>query len=1015
MGESSHTTPPSRTDSETSNSGGERRSRSADEGAQRPKISPRSWTEALGRIESSLVGQRRAPGRESRIGRDRRREVYYRINLSSSRECGGLVIDLFQRQERQSGDMGLMKPLSISPDRAKEVAAADDGHGPLLELLAALGADDLVRQGWSDGGSSVKRALVPPVLYEHLLPALAATGRLGWWRGTETRPDPERRLEWDPAPHWRLALVLDRIGDDDSVVLGGELVRDGDRVPIEEPRLLLASGVVLFDERIARLDAGEVFPWIVHLRKHGRIEVPEEVLPELSERISQMPGADALELPAPLERNVREVAPRPVLVVSGQLDPGRPSYLSGRLLFDYADQRIEYGSAQGALIDDEGGVIPRDEVAEDEAWRRLLDAKTQSRQPGEVSIGDRRLPRLVEELGRLGWRVEAATGAPIRQRPEVSLSVSAREEVDGDPAEEASFDLEGEVDFDGARTTVDDILESARRHRRFVPLDDGSIGLLPEELSERFGDLAALGVEREGETRFRPSQTMLLDSMLAEMPTSRGVAVDERFAELRDRLRTFEGVEAVGEPRGFRGTLRQYQRLGLGWLLFLAEFGLGGCLADDMGLGKTIQVLALLQRQRARPVSRERKRPSLVVAPRSLVYNWIDEAERFTPRLRVLDYTGPDREELRDRFEGHDMVVTTYGTLRRDIAELGAIEFDYAILDEAQAIKNRETQTAKAARMLDARHRLTLTGTPIENRLDDLWSLFEFLNPGMLGRLPGTKGLDSGRDLPPEQLETIARGVRPFILRRTKDAVLPELPPKTEQTIFCTLSSEQRRFYDRLREDYRSRLSRRIDEQGFGRSKIHVLEALLRLRQAACHPSLVDPEREEVASAKLDTLVDQLTEVLDEGHKALVFSQFTSFLALVRERLDATGIDYEYLDGSTRDRKSRVERFQSDEGPPVFLISLRAGGFGLNLTAAEYVFLLDPWWNPAVERQAIDRTHRIGQTAPVFAYRLIARDTVEERIVTMQEEKRELAETVVRAGGGFLEELTAEELYELLG
>ena len=341
------------------------------------------------------------------------------------------------------------------------------------------------------------------------------------------------------------------------------------------------------------------------------------------------------------------------------------------------------------------------------------------------------------------------------------------------------------------------------------------------------------------------------------------------------------------------------------------------------------------------------------------------------------------------------------------------VEFDYIVLDEAQSIKNAGSQAAKACRLLRARHRLALTGTPVENHIGELWSIFEFLNPGQLGSAARLKRfLSGGRG--GSAAEVVARAVRPFLLRRTKSQVLSDLPEKTEQTIFCELGETQRRVYDELREHYRQELSGRIGRMGIGRSRIAVLEALLRLRQTACHPGLVDAGRIDEPAAKLDTLLAQLDEVLAEGHKVLVFSQFTSFLAIVRRQLEVRSIPYEYLDGKTTDRQARVAHFQDDPDCRLFLVSLKAGGQGLNLTAADYIYILDPWWNPAVEAQAVDRAHRIGQTRKVFAYRLIARDTVEEKILALQDRKRDLAESIVRADENMISTLTPEDVELLL-
>jgi SNF2 family DNA or RNA helicase len=401
------------------------------------------------------------------------------------------------------------------------------------------------------------------------------------------------------------------------------------------------------------------------------------------------------------------------------------------------------------------------------------------------------------------------------------------------------------------------------------------------------------------------------------------------------------------------------------------------------------------------------------VVPKSLVFNWKQEAERFTPQLRVLDHTGLGRDG--NDFAGHDLVLTTYGTLRRDALRFKDVDFDYLILDEAQAVKNAETESSKAVRLLRGRHRLALSGTPVENHLGELWTLFEFLNPGMLG-VAGAFKLAGGamRNPSEDTRRLLAQALRPFILRRTKEQVARELPPKTEQTVYCEMDPDQRKLYEELRQHYRKALLPRVERDGLAKSKIQILEALLRLRQAACHPALLDPKRKDDRGAKLDVLLEQLREVLDEGHKALVFSQFTSLLKIVRNRLDEDGITYEYLDGATRDRQARVERFQKEDDCKLFLISLKAGGLGLNLTAAEYVFILDPWWNPAVEAQAVDRAHRIGQARPVFAYRLITRGTVEEKVLELQKTKRDLAEAIIGAENSVIRNLQAEDLALLL-
>ncbi|HEX2490946.1 MAG TPA: DEAD/DEAH box helicase, partial [Blastocatellia bacterium] len=572
---------------------------------------------------------------------------------------------------------------------------------------------------------------------------------------------------------------------------------------------------------------------------------------------------------------------------------------------------------------------------------------------------------------------------------------------------------------------------------------------------KKYGLLAGLGETCEDHLRFRKTQVGMLNALLSSQPEA---DFDESFARARDELKRFEGVKPVDPPNEFNGELRPYQKDGLGWINFLRQFSFGGCLADDMGLGKTVQVLALLESRRrlreetgrrgdgatgrggdeatGRKISKGKRRsdeansngvggdeiadspvaPSLVIVPKSLVFNWKQEAAKFAPKLRVLDHTGYAREkESLEHFDDYDLILTTYGTLRNDAVLFKDTRFDYVILDEAQAIKNSDTASAKAARLLNGDHRLALSGTPIENHLGELWSLFEFLNPGMLGAASIFKITGGvGRNPDEETRQLLAQALRPFILRRTKSQVAKDLPAKQEQTIFCELEPEQRKLYNELRDHYRNTLLDLVARDGVAKSKMQALEALLRLRQAALHPGLIDKKRVKEDSAKLDLMLPQLVELFEEGHKVLVFSQFTSFLAILRQRLDKEKIEYEYLDGSTRDRQACVERFQNDPDCKLFLISLKAGGLGLNLTAAEYVYLLDPWWNPAVESQAIDRAHRIGQTRQVFAYRIIARDTVEEKVLALQNTKRDLADAIVNADNSLIRNLTKEDLELLL-
>lgn len=507
--------------------------------------------------------------------------------------------------------------------------------------------------------------------------------------------------------------------------------------------------------------------------------------------------------------------------------------------------------------------------------------------------------------------------------------------------------------------------------------------------------------------KLRAAQLAGLDGLPLRLP--------EELTRLRERLEGFTGLSEVTPPTGLRATLRPYQREGLAWLQFLREFELHGVLADDMGLGKTVQTLAhlLLEKEAGRL-----DRPCLILAPTSVVRNWAREAAKFTPALRVLLLQGGDRRSGYGTLHRHDLVITSYPLLLRDAAELGAVEWHVAVLDEAQHIKNPRSRAAQICAGLKTRHRLCLTGTPVENHLGELWSLFHFLMPGLLGdaesfrshfRNPIERDRDAGRQ------RQLAERLRPLLLRRTKDAVARDLPPKTEILHSIELEPAQAELYETIRAAVDERVREAIQAQGLERSQILVLDALLKLRQVCCHPRLLGGEGAagHTASAKTAYLMEELLpELLEEGRRILIFSQFTRLLALLGEELRRAGIDHVVLTGDTRDRDTPVQRFQNGE-VPVFLISLKAGGAGLNLTAADTVIHYDPWWNPAAEAQASDRAHRIGQTKPVFIHKLICQDTLEERILELQKTKAALVEGLL-AGRTEGPQLTADDLRRLI-
>ncbi|CAH1189737.1 Superfamily II DNA or RNA helicase, SNF2 family [Candidatus Nitrotoga sp. BS] len=485
----------------------------------------------------------------------------------------------------------------------------------------------------------------------------------------------------------------------------------------------------------------------------------------------------------------------------------------------------------------------------------------------------------------------------------------------------------------------------------------------------------------------------------------------ERLRELGRKLRDFHGIQLIAPPAGLKTNLRGYQQEGLNWLQFLREYELAGILADDMGLGKTVQALAHLL------VEKESGRmncPSLVVAPTSLMFNWLRETERFAPDLRVLVLQGQLRKQHFEAIGAYDLVLTTYPLLPRDKEVLIGQEFHLLILDEAHIIKNPKSQATQIVHQIKARHRLALTGTPLENHLGELWSLFHFLLPGLLGndknfrklfRTPIEKQGDNTRRA------VLSRRIAPFLLRRTKAQVAKELPLKTEIIRSCELSGAQRDLYETIRVAMHEKIRLEIDKKGMNRSHIIILDALLKLRQICCDPRLLKlPAAKQVThSAKLELLMSLLPDMVEEGRSILLFSQFTSMLALIELELVKFNLPFVKLTGDTRDRATPVKRFQSGE-VPIFLISLKAGGVGLNLTAADTVIHYDPWWNPAVENQATDRAHRIGQENPVFVYKLITESTVEEKIIAMQGKKRDLAQSILNDNGEAIAPLSTEEL-----
>jgi superfamily II DNA or RNA helicase len=541
----------------------------------------------------------------------------------------------------------------------------------------------------------------------------------------------------------------------------------------------------------------------------------------------------------------------------------------------------------------------------------------------------------------------------------------------------------------GPGASMPRVLAAWREGLGRVSLDDGSgWAAIPREWLDRYGHpILELLEARRPDGSFPPYARPEIARLCTELDSPCPPA----FARLRENLETYRGIPAHPLPADLTAQLRAYQRRGVDWLGFLRAQGLGALLADDMGLGKTLQAMCLF---------RDR---TLVVAPTSVLPNWLRELARFRPALRTNAYHGPDRKLM----PLADVTLTTYAILRLDGDALSETDWDTVVLDEAQNIKNPESQVAQAAFRLRGDFRVALTGTPIENRLEDLWSLFHFLNRGLLGgRSAFQERFGSGA---PARAADLRAKIRPFLLRRVKAEVAPELPPRTESVRYCELDTDERAAYDMVKAAARKEVLESLQHNG---SVLAALECLLRLRQASCHRGLL-PGQVAEGSSKLRVLVDSLLEVVGEGHKALVFSQWTSLLDRIEPEIRREGMESLRIDGTTQDRAAVVDRFQAEQGPPILLMTLKTGGVGLNLTAADYVFLVDPWWNPAAEDQAADRAHRIGQTRPVFVTRLVARDTVEEKILALQDQKRAAAAAALD-GADRAASITRDELIALL-
>lgn len=852
-----------------------------------------------------------------------------------------------------------------------------------------------------------------------LLQRLISTGRM-YWRDTKGEP-----LREGPAKSGNLLWATTREG------------RYRLQVEVEDMPVILPL----------------VPPWYVdpanHVAGPVELDVPQHLMADLmaapalpseaaEKAVNELPailGPVMDKITPPIlvhERRVGRVRPRPVLrLLRAEIKSesrGERVLDCAQILFDYRGLRCSFDEHQDPLVRTEGSEvirIDRDNQAEQKAWQRLvgmgLFPTDYQRQSLLVPRSERDwIPLMLGPLPDLeneNWLVEIDEDFAFRlHEPEPDWLVQLEDSGND------WFGLSLDITVAGHRQPLLPLLTTFLNEsgedwnaQRFAALDDEEPFVLRDEAQRRLirvpaGRLKPIfltllelfdspDLEKDGQMRLPRYASGVLGD-LAQNPELQFSGA-EHLRELGQRLRASRGIEPVEPPKGLKAELRPYQKEGLSWLQFLHQHELGGVLADDMGLGKTVQTLAHLLVEKE---SGRMDRPCLVIAPTSLMFNWRREAKRFAPKLKVLTLHGQDRKTRFKKISKHDLVLTTYPLLPRDFEVLSEPEFHMVILDEAQNIKNSKSRAAQLVGQLNTRHRLCLTGTPLENHLGEFWSLMNFLMPGFFAdettfkrryRTPIEKHADE------QARNQLVRRSRPFLLRRTKAEVAKDLPPITTMLRTVALEDQQRDLYEAVRIAMDERVRSEISAKGMGRSHIVVLDALLKLRQVCCDPRLVklDTAAGVEQSAKLDMLMDMLPEMVEEGRRVLLFSQFTSMLELIEKRVNAAGIDYLKLTGDTKDREPLVERFQSG-AVPLFLISLKAGGVGLNLTAADTVIHYDPWWNPAVEQQATDRAHRIGQDKPVFVYKLLTEGTVEQKIAELQEKKRGLADALLAESGG---------------
>lgn len=808
-------------------------------------------------------------------------------------------------------------------------------------------------------------------------------------------------------PEYRFSAAL----KDGLIVLTLTLLLDG-----HEAELNVRGGFMLEHNGTLYLPSDPAELAILDLFKNGPLSFPLSVKKEVVKKYL-LPWMD--KYPTTISPKLNITVADPLVQPRVRLSELNESSLMIRPEFSYDGTEVDYGDESWHVEEDGNNIriIRRNKDEEKKLYEYL-----RTLHPSFLQQRNNQYYYLpFDDVMKRGWFI-----GMLRKVQDEGLSIHGFESLQKfrysthDPKivitagkSDEYFELKVTIHWGDQEVSLKEIRHAILHHQHTLMLEDGTLGHIPEAWINQYSMLLRTATEENGILKLSKMHYTLLEDILDRID---GADLRKEIEERKRKILDYDNMEKTPLSADIQASLRPYQLSGFHWLQTLDELGWGGCLADDMGLGKTLQTISFLQYVKEKyPGSTQ-----LVVCPTSLIFNWEDEMQKFCPSLKFHIHYGSQREINATHFTDYDVVLTTYGVVRNDHEQLSEFLWQYIILDESQAIKNPDARVTKAIRELRAVNRIILSGTPVQNNTSDLYAQFNFLNPGLLGN---REYFNREFAVPIDKLgsqqktQELKKLIYPFTLRRTKQQVAKDLPEKTVSVLWCTMEPEQRRIYNNYRDGYKTRLLKKIDQEGIERSGMDVLEALLRLRQICDHPALV--EKSDDTSVDSVKIAELIREVQENGgtHKVLIFSQFTEMLGIIREEFEKAGITHCYLDGKTslNQRKEQVTKFQEDEQIKAFLISLKAGGVGLNLTVADYVYLVDPWWNPAAEQQAIDRAHRIGQKRNVFAYKMICKDSVEEKILKLQQRKQSLADELIQEDSGFVKNLTRDDIEFLFG